>query len=308
MKRKQGLGLSSPGRWSCFFTQGPKAFCVSDYRSEFDQPITTRQGNSAPAPSAEHSESRISGRFELLDQMCSPSKACASLSKPENLRNLKHLWSPPSLQSFMKACMCRRVPAEVQVRGRFVESSLLPHGFQELYSSCRACWKAPLSHEPAQQPYTKHFATRNLVCVFCCVCCCFYFNRFTLLTPNSLLSSSLLVGIDHIFFGWFSFSFILAWQSQEESPAQGYNSEWVSGTTVSTSVIIFLKWSFQQDNSEIYLLFIYLFFKCIWVFACMYVCVPSVHHICPSRGQKIPQDWSYRWLWAILWVGTRNLT
>lgn len=25
----------------------------------------------------------------------------------------------------------------------------------------------------------------------------------------------------------------------------------------------------------------------------MYVCVPYVYHMCPPRGQKIPQDWSY---------------
>lgn len=168
--------------------------------------------------------------------------------------------------------MCRSVPAVVQVyksEDKFVDSfsstTWVP-GIELkllcLLESTLVPWASSptLCQTFAFVPLTLNFATRNLVCVFCsccvCCCCCFYSNRFTLLTPNNLLSSSLLVGIYHIFFGWFSFSFF-GMAVTEGSPAQGSNSKWVSGTTVSASVNIFLKWSltFQQDNSEVYLLF-----------------------------------------------------
>lgn len=56
--------------------------------------------------------------------------------------------------------------------------------------------------------------------------------------------------------------------------------------TVSALVIIFLKWSltFQQDNSEIYLLF-YLFF--LSVYECLLACM-SVFRLCTYVPEDAP--------------------
>lgn len=47
---------------------------------------------------------------------------------------------------------------------------------------------------------------------------------------------------------------------------------------------------------------------CVWMSACMYVCLP---HVCCAQGYRkrgrIPWNWSERCLWAVLWLlGTKT--
>lgn len=64
-----------------------------------------------------------------------------------------------------------------------------------------------------------------------------------------------------------------------------------------------LMFVFRVKDKNYLILIFYSYFYVLFLWAIlMHVCKYAVYAWCLQKGLQIPWNWSYRWLWAIMWV------